>query len=160
MMGLPRLTVNEAVQYELHEADEWLPGRIVDIEETESDWGSGLKWIIVLDDDEPNPDGSDRETWAFSSQKVSPKSKTYKWAAAILGEMPEAGDELDLNLLLQKPIEVFFEQVESDEIDRSTGKAIVKEKVEKIRAAKKAVTRVPAKASPPPRRPVRDVEPF
>lgn len=147
MARLPKLTVKAAADFELHEAEEWLPGRIVDITTTDdTGFGEGLKYIIVLDDDEPNEDGSDRETWAFSSQKVSRKSKLGKWAQAILlDEYPEEGDVLDLNLLLQVPIEVMFEQFEGQDSD---GNKVTKEKVIKMRAKKKAAAKTRAKAKP------------
>lgn len=147
MARLPKLTVKAAADFELHEAEEWLPGRIVDITVTDdTGFGEGLKYIIVLDDDEPNEDGSDREVWAFSSQKVSRKSKLGGWAKAILlDEYPEEGDTLDLNLLLQVPIEVMFEQFEGQDSD---GNKVDKEKVVKMRARKKAAPKSRGKAAP------------
>lgn len=146
MGRLPKLTVKAFADFELHEAEEWLAGRIVDITETDdTGFGVGLKYILVLDDDEPNDDGSDREVWAFSSQKVSRKSKLGKWAAAVLlDEYPEEGDALDLNILLQVPLEVMFEQFEGQDSD---GNKVTKEKVIKMRAKKKAAPKGRAKAA-------------
>lgn len=136
-MGLPKLMVRAAADFEPHEPEEWLPGKIIDIEETPDDrgFGAGLKYILILDDDELREDGSERETWAFSSQIVSRKSKLGKWGLAILGDaMPPEGEPFDLNLLLQVPVEVFFEQFEGE---NDEGKKVTKEKVLKIRARKR-----------------------
>lgn len=146
MGRLPKLTVKAAADFELHDAEEWLPGRITDITTTDdTGFGEGLKYILVLDDDDENDDGSDREIWAFSSQKVSRKSKLGGWAKAILvDEYPEEGDTLDLNTLLQVPIEVMFEQFKGQDSD---GNEVTKEKVVKMRA-KKAKAKAKAKAKP------------
>lgn len=128
------LTMQESGGFELHEADEWHDGLLVAIEETEGQWGPGLKWIIELDDDEPAENGDPRETWAFCSQKLSPRSKLYGWVKAIDESLiPDSGGVLDLEELIGTRVQVMFEHYQGD-ID---GEPVDKEKVVKIRGAKK-----------------------
>lgn len=120
--------------FDLHEEAEWLDGLLVAIEETDGHYGPGLKWIIELDDDEPADNGDPRETWAFCSQKLSPRSKLYAWAKAIdPSSLPEAGGVLDLEDFIGRRVQVMFERYMGD-VD---GEPVEKEKVVKIRAAKK-----------------------
>lgn len=121
--------------FRLHEEDEWYAGDLVDMEETSSQWGDGLKWIIELDDDEPDDDGNPRETWAYCSQVLSPRSKLWGWVKAIDASLlpEEDGDVLDLELILGGRVEVMFERY--DDMD-DAGEKIEKEKVVKIRAEK------------------------
>lgn len=128
------VTLSESGGFDLHEPEEWLDGLLVAIEETEGTFGPGLKWIIELDDDEPAENGEARETWAFCSQKFSPRSKLYSWIKAIdPGLIPEPGEVLDLEEVIGTRVQVMFERYMGD-ID---GEPVEKEKVVKIRAAKK-----------------------
>lgn len=133
-----QVTLSESGGFDLHEPEEWLDGLIVAIEETEGTFGPGLKWIIELDDDEPADNGEARETWAFCSQKFSPRSKLYSWIKAIDPALiPEPGDVLDLEDIIGQRVQVMFERYQGD-ID---GEPVEKEKVAKIRAAKKSKTK-------------------
>lgn len=135
------IEMKESGGFDLHEADEWFDGLLVAIEETDGNWGPGLKWIIELDDDDPADNGDPRETWAFCSQKLSPRSKLYSWAKAIdPASIPEAGGILDLEDFIGTRVQVMFERYLSD-ID---GDSVEKEKVVKIRAAKKQPAKRPA----------------
>ena len=123
---MPTLTVTEAGEGFLHEPEEWLPGTVVAIEETEAGmYGPGLKWIIALDEDD------DRDTWAFCSQNLSPKSKLYGWLKAM-GANLESGATVDLEDYIGHRVDVFFERYDSTR----DGEAVEKEKVTKIRASK------------------------
>lgn len=94
------------------------------LETDDNGYGPGLKWEIQLDGDESNWD-----VWAFSSQKLSTKSKLYQWLAAINPEaLPKIGETVDLGDLIGRRVEVMFEAVERD--------GVAREKVVKIRAAK------------------------
>lgn len=138
------VTATESAGYELHEADEWFTGTIEAIEETEGQWGPGLKWIIHIDD-ETHDDGAPRETWAFCSQKLSPRSKLWGWLKA-LGYDVEAGDTIDLTEFLGKRCQVMFEHYDGYDPD---GNPMWKEKVTKIRKGKGAAqTRKAAKSKP------------
>lgn len=136
-----KIPVKESAQFEMHEPEEWLAGKIIDIEETEpGKFGPGLKIVLVLDDDEPNDDGSDNEVWAYTSQKLSTRSKLFAYASAILGdEMPDVGQVLDLDLLIGKKVDVFFERYTG--VDRETGAPVEKEKVTRMRARKARATK-------------------
>lgn len=118
-----KLTMTEAAGFDLHESDEWIAGTITAIEETEGQYGPGLKWIIGLD-------GEEWDVWAFCSQKLSPKSKVYGWLKGLDPQnVPEAGDTYDFGKLVDKRVEIMFEQFDDDGQTR--------EKVSKIRAEKK-----------------------
>lgn len=135
-----KLTAKDSADFQPHEAEEWLPGKIIDIEETEGGkYGPGLKLVLVLDDDEPNEDGTDREVWAYTSQTLSPKSKLGRYVEAITGELPAPGEVFDLDELIGKKVEVFFERYTGT--NKETGEPQEKEKVTKMRAAKKASRR-------------------
>lgn len=135
------IQASEAGGFDLHEADEWYDGTLVAIEETDGQWGPGLKWIIELDDDEPADNGDPRETWAFCSQKLSPKSKLYGWLKGLdPSSIPEAGDTVDLEEFIGSRVQVMFEKY--DDYD-SDGNPMEKEKVVKVRKGKgKAKKRV------------------
>lgn len=143
-----KVKYRESGDYVMHEPEEWLAGKIIDIEENEGKFGPGLKFILNLDDDEPNEDtGEMPEVWAFTSQILSPKSKLYAYVVAVLGEeaIPEEGDTLDLDEMLGKKVDVFFERYQG--IDKESGKPVEKEKVTKMRAQKKAGRAVTKKES-------------
>ena len=128
------VTATEAGGFELHEPDEWHRGLVVAIEETDGQWGPGLKWILELDEDEPHDDGNPRETWAFCSQKLSPKSKLYGWLKALdPSAIPDAGGTVDLEQFIGSRVEVMFEHYEGFDPD---GNPLDKEKVVKMRKAK------------------------
>lgn len=134
-----KVQYRESSTYEMHEPEEWLPGKIIDIEENEGKFGPGLKFILELDDDEPDETtGEVPEVWAYTSQILSPKSKLYAYVVAVLGEeaIPEEGETLDLDDMLGKRVDVFFERYQG--VDKESGKPVEKEKVTKMRAAKKA----------------------
>lgn len=138
------LNVTESGGYELHDADEWYDGTITRYEEiTQGQWGPGLKWIIVLDGEETADDGYPRETWAFTSQTLSPRSKLYGWAKA-LGWDPETGT-LDPETLLGR-CQVMFEHYAGYDPD---GNPLEKEKVVKIRAGKGEAKPVKTKPAEP-----------
>lgn len=121
----------ESGGFDLHEPDEWFDGTITAIEETDGQWGAGLKFIIVLDGEETADDGYPRETWAFASQKLSPRSKLYGWAKG-LGWDPES-ETIDLEEFVDARCQVMFEQYEGTDPD---GNAVTKEKVVKVRKGK------------------------
>jgi hypothetical protein len=138
------LTVSESGGYELHDADEWLDGTITRIEETtEGQWGPGLKFIIVLDGEEAADDGYPRETWAFASQKLSPRSKLYQWAKG-LGWNPDDGT-LDLEEYIDARCQVMFEHYNGTDPD---GNPIDKEKVVKLRKGKGKAKKAAKKQKP------------
>ena len=134
--------MQEASGFDLHEPDEWLPGTIRAIEETEGQYGPGLKWIIGLD-------GEEWDTWAFCSQKLSPKSKVYGWLKGLDPQnMPEPSEVVDFNKFVGKRVEVMFEQFDDDGSTR--------EKVSKLRAEKKSAIQGAQKAAAKAKRPVED----
>lgn len=129
--------LRENAGFELHDEEEWLDGLLVAIEETDGNFGPGFKWIIELDDDEPNEAGEARETWAFCSAKFSPRSKLYGWVKAIdPGSIPDTDGTLDLEDFIGRRVQVMFERYR--DVDEISGDPIDKEKVVKIRAAKAA----------------------
>ncbi len=102
-MGL-EITVKDGAY---HDEDVWYPGTVLRIEETneESQYGPGLKWIIGLDDDA----GSDYpETWAFSSQSLTPRTKTFRWLTEIYGRSPAVGMTIDLEKLFGVRVGIQF----------------------------------------------------
>jgi hypothetical protein len=86
--------------------DTWHPGFIDCIEETDhAQYGAGLKWILILDADE---DSAYPETWAFSSQAISPGSKVHTWLTQIYGQAPATGAVIDLGKLFGERVAVKF----------------------------------------------------
>lgn len=151
------ITMREDAGFSLHEEGEWYDGTLVAIEElTDGQYGPGLKWIMNLDGDVTTEDGRPRDTWAFSSQKLSPRSKLYKWVKGILGEsrMPAAGGTLDLSQIIGARVKVMFEHVPGFD---DSGQPITKEKVVGIKTAGTATPSpapapapAPAEAAPEP----------
>jgi hypothetical protein len=132
------ITATEAGGFDLHESDEWFDGMVVAIEETEGQWGPGLKWIIELDG-ELNDDNTPRETWAFCSQKLSPRSKLYQWLKGLdPAAIPDAGETVDLETFIGERVQVMFERYDGFDQD---GNAMEKEKVVKLRKGKAKETR-------------------
>lgn len=123
------LTATEAGGFDLHDADEWYPGNIYNIEETDGQWGPGLKWVIHLDGDTFD-DGTQRETWAFCSQKLSPRSKLGKWLKALNDRTVDPGDIVDLTEYVGNRCQVMFERYDGFDAD---GNPVEKEKVTKLR---------------------------
>lgn len=129
------LTATESGGFDLHDADEWYEGTIVAIEETDGQWGPGLKWIIELDN-ETHDDGNPRETWAFCSQKLSPRSKLYAWLKGLdPSSIPDAGQTVDLEQFIGTRVQAMFERVDGFDSD---GNSLEKEKVVKLRVGKPA----------------------
>lgn len=118
-MSLDEITLTEG-SFVTHEVDEWYPGVLTTIEEGD-DYGFGptIRFIIALD-------GEEGETWAMSSQKLSPRSKLYGWVKGIDPSLiPDVGQAFQYRKLEGRRVEVMFELGED------------REKVTKIRAEKK-----------------------
>lgn len=131
--------VTESKGFALHEADEWYPGTIVDIEdEPEGPFGASVKFILELDDDEPDKDGNPRQVWAYASQSATTKSKLYLWYVAITGKELGIGETLDLTNVLNAKVDVMFAHYKKP--DPETGEPVKREKVVKIRGRKGART--------------------
>ncbi len=118
---LPTITPTEAGSYDLHDADEWYNGYIGRIEEVTNDWGDGFKFAVILDDD------GDHETWAFTSQILSSKSKLWGWAKALGWDTITP---LNLNDLNRLKCQIMFERY------TPAAGGDEKEKVAKMRALK------------------------
>lgn len=140
------VTMQESGGFELHEESEWYEGTITSIEEAEDrGFGPGLKWIINLDGETDAISGEPRDTWAFSSQKLSPRSKLYKWARGVLGEaaMPAAGGTLNLASIIGARVKVIFEHTPGTD---ENGNAVTRERVATIKTA--GTTTAPAVETP------------
>lgn len=150
------VTMKESSGFDLHEENEYYDGTVVDIQDLpDGTFGPGLKWIINLDGEVDAISGQPRDTWAFCSQTLSPRSKLFKWAKGILGEaaMPAPGQSFDLGQLVGQRVKVMFEHVPGTD---DTGAPQVKEKVTVIKTAgpvapvvQAAVAPVPAPAAAP-----------
>ena len=89
-----------------HDENRWYPGFIDSLEETEhAQYGLGLKWVILLDDDQ---DSNYPETWAFSSQNISSGSKVHTWLTQIYSQAPAVGVEVDLGKLFGERVAIKF----------------------------------------------------
>lgn len=140
---MPLITAKEAGGFFLHDEDEWIDGTIATIEETDGQWGPGLKWVIHLDDDTDPINDEPRETWAFSSQNLNPRSKLHAWLKGIDPDaIPNPGDTIDTNDLVGRRIQVMFERYDGTDRD---GQPQEKEKVVKIRKGKAPAKRAAAK---------------
>ena len=162
-MPPPTITMRESGGFDLHEEGEYYTGTVVDIEDLpDGQYGPGLKWFINLDG-EILDDGKPRDTWAFCSQTLSPRSKLYKWAKGILGEsaLPASGQTLDLGQMIGKRVKVMFEHAPAMDPD---GNPITREKVVTIKAAENGAAPAPSQPAPAqPAQPVHqapDTEPF
>ena len=105
-------------------------GTIVDVQSDTGQFGPQLKFIIEIDGDGLTDDGLPRQTWAFTTQNYSARSKLGQYAQAVLGEMPEA---LDTDDFIGREVEVTFEQY--NKVDPISGQNMTKEKVVGLRAA-------------------------
>jgi hypothetical protein len=124
-MTLPTIAVSESTGFELHESDEWLNGHINSIEANDDGlYGPDLKFVILLEGE------LDRDVWAFSSQKLSPKSKLYGWAKALGYPMDSP---LNVGDLVGDKCQIMFERYMSTDPE---GNPLEKEKVVKIREPK------------------------
>lgn len=153
------VTMTESKGFDLKEEGEWYSGTLVDLEDLpDGQYGPGLKWIVNLDGDVYD-DGKPRDTWAFCSQTLSPRSKLYKWAKGILGEtaMPKPGETLDLGQLIGKRVKLMFEHVPGFDPD---GNPITRERVVQIKAAGEAAPAAPAPAPTTATHVAPDAEPF
>lgn len=61
---------------------------VASIEQTDGQYGPQLQWDFRLED------GSSQRAWC--SQSLTPKSKLFAWAKALLGEVPDSIDTDDL----------------------------------------------------------------
>lgn len=125
----------------LHDKEEWLSATIVSIEETDGQWGPQFEWHFEVDGDPERDDGSPRQSFAWCTLSYTPRSKLTKWVKAILGEVPEVLNEQDL---VGMKVDVFFEH--EDKIDPISGEPTIREKLTRVRAAKKASTKQKAPA--------------
>lgn len=145
--------MKESSGYDLHEENEFYEGTVVEIQDLpDGQYGPGLKWIINLDGEVDPISQEPRDTWAFCSQTLSPRSKLYKWAKGVLGEtaMPAPGEMFDLARLVGVRVKVMFEHVPSMDDE---GNPTTKEKVTVIKAGDTTTQVAPApqvQAAPPP----------
>ena len=132
----------------LHDAEEWIAGTVETIEQAEGRFGGQLKWIINLDGDDPNDDGTLRGVWAFTGDRCVPRSKLHGWLKALGFDLD--GDTVDLDPLIGARVDVFYERYTGTSAE---GQPVEKEKVVKVRASK---TPAPKTTKPAARRVVAD----
>lgn len=129
----------EAGGLELHAADEWVDGTLRDILEDDGQYGAQFKFVIHLDGDD-----DDRTTWAYCSQKLSPRSKLTAWVKGLDADaLPEPGEYIDLKQFIGRRVQVMFEHFEG--YDAFVDANVTKEKVVKIRKGKAPAKRAAAK---------------
>lgn len=134
------LPISQSAGFDLHEPDEWYDGHIDSIQETpEGQYGPGLKFIFILNDED------DRETWGYTSQKLSPKSRLFAWLNG-LGVNLE-GDTVDLNTVVGSTCQVMFERYMGSSPE---GQPVEKEKVIKVRAPKGGTKKTATRPKPAP----------
>jgi hypothetical protein len=73
-------------------------GRLFGIEERESDTGPYLRWSVDIE-----YKGDTVKRAGNTSASFGPKSKAYRWATALLGRRPRAGEEIDADKLAGRP---------------------------------------------------------
>jgi len=120
----------------LHEPDEWLTATLDRVEEGD-DYGYGptVKLILQIDGD-IDDGGTQHETWAMASQKLSPRSKLYGWIKGIDPNLlPAEGETVNLDDLAGRRVEVMFEHEETPE------------------GTKEKATRMRGSKTPPPKNP-------
>ena len=122
-----KIQMSESSGFDLHVADEWLAGIIKGIdEEPDRGFGVGLKWVIQLDNE-------DWDVWAFCSQKLTTRSKLYKWLQGLDPDhVPEKDEIVDLEPYIGRRVQVMFEHY----IPEGGTANDKREKVARIRAEK------------------------
>jgi len=138
------LTAAEAT-YELKEPDEWYSGQLVDIETTDHpEFGEGLKWVVEVDGDSFD-DGTPRQTWAYSSQSLHPRSKNASWLKGF-DITVAVGETFDFHTLIGRAVDVMFEHYEKNA--GGTGEKVVKIRSSKTKTASQAVPSAKTVAQP------------
>ena len=108
------VTPSAGGEFELHEEYTPYPGTLVRIEAETGEYGDTFKWVIVLDQDKgKRDDGSDRETFAWTSRKISSheKSKGGQFYKGVMRQPVVDGEPIDLRELFGKRVNVLFEHV-------------------------------------------------
>lgn len=75
------------------------PAELLEIKDIETEYGDSLRWIFGIEGEETD-EGEVPEVSGITSRRMSEKSKAFKWSSALLGEVPEVGDEVDLDDLI------------------------------------------------------------
>lgn len=91
--------------FEPHDEDRWYAGTLLKIEPDEGQFGPQLKWTLDLDEDD-----DEREQFAWCSQKLSPKSKLFKWIKGLTGRKPTVGEVIDVDQFASMRVACMFEQ--------------------------------------------------
>lgn len=130
-MTLPDLTFREGGSFVYHDELEPYPAVIGDIKAEDGKYGPSLKFVLYLDG-EINDDGTQRDTWAYTTQVFSRNSRLYRWASNIMGKdnIPEV---FNPGTLIGQRVDVYFERYQGTDPD---GNPVEKEKVVNLRKSK------------------------
>lgn len=136
-----QIPVEESAAFELHEEGEYYLGTLYAIEEAEDrGYGPGLKWVFHLDGETDAINDEPRETWGFSGQKITQRTKAGRWVTGILGTLPPPGQVVDLGALVGARVQVMFEHTAG--LDRD-GNPVTRDKIDKVRAARQVEAPAP-----------------
>jgi len=94
-------------------------------------YGDSIKWLFTLQDSRPEINGN--TVSAFSSTKVSPKSKLFSWLQAF-GVMLDVDQQFDVEQLLGRLCRVRIKNNTQNKIVNGVEKAITYSNVEAIAA--------------------------
>ena len=92
--------------HKVHPPQSWIPARITDIVEVDSQFTDGKRLAFVLKDAEGD------ETWAYCNPVLSEKSTLGKFVRGILSEIP---DELDTHNLIGRDVVFMVEHYHNPE---------------------------------------------
>jgi len=133
------IPITQTSGFDLHEPDEWYDAHIDRIDETDGQYGPGLKFIFIVNDEE------DRETWGYTSQKLSPKSRLYAWLHGLGINLD--GDTVNLEDIVGSTCQLMFERYQGTSPE---GQPVEKEKVIKVRAPKGGSKKTATRPTPTP----------
>src|SRR3989337_1893697 len=90
------------------------PATVAKVEPADGSFGEQVRFTFAVDGLK-SVDGDPLDLWAWSSQKLNPKSKLWRWAKAITGLEPVKGEVFELESLVGKPCGLLVVREENDE---------------------------------------------
>ena len=92
---------------------------VASVEADEGEFGAQVKFIFRLNGETDDATGDPIELWAWSSLKVNPRTKLYKWISALTGATPVVGGKFDVGTLTGLPCRVLVNLEDGDEGPRA-----------------------------------------
>lgn len=120
--------------------------RLVSIESADGQYGAQAKWVFELPDVAAD-DGSPGQLWAWSSWKLTARTKMHGWVLGLGGVKPVPGQQYSLDALFGRACRLLVDLRETDDGPRPH----VQDVLPPVRKAKPAAppAAVPEAESPP-----------